>query len=97
MGEGWVRVFLLVQRKPDRVDHAIEIRDNLMVPDAQDAVIPGFKGRRAWRIFPFIMLATTQFDDQHRRDAQEIDYERSDAGLTPKFEAIQLTIAQNGP
>ena len=100
-GEGWGGGAMLLnliasQRLFDGFDNAIGVFQNVMVPEAQNAVLLGFEPPRAFGVFfPLIcMLPAIHFDDKRFGEAGEIDDVAADGHLSPELETDALALAQ---
>lgn len=82
----------------DAFQHAIHIREDIMVPEADDAVAMRFDQRGARDVaVAGRMLSAVQFDHQSRRPASEVRDMCPDRKLTDEFEAVDLPRAQSRP
>ena len=78
--------------------HAVYIRQDIMVPEADHAVAMRFDKRGARGVtVAGRMLSAIQFDDQSRPPAGEVGDMRADRKLADKFEAVELPRAQSCP
>ena len=78
----------------DLVQHAFEISEHIIIPEAQNAVAGGFDlalTQCIGLLLP-IMLSAIEFDDDLRLAAGEIDNERADEGLPPKMRTGQRNV-----
>ena len=82
----------------DDLSHAIQIFQNIIVPEAKDTIAFAFEERRSRRISQTVrMLAAVSFDDQPTLLANEVGNERPDRLLTTEFCSSQLAVAQHSP
>ncbi len=82
----------------DRSGHTLRIRQNLVVPEPDNAPplalqpnCPALIRLRGG------MLPAIRLDDEANFDCSEIGEERADRMLAPELAAVQLPTAQNGP
>lgn len=96
MGVNSVRVF---QCQPDYLLDPFNVFEDLVVPESKYVETFAFEPSRSCRILfgLFGMLTTIEFNDQPCRETNEIYNVTTDRRLTPKFEAIQLLVAQPFP
>jgi hypothetical protein len=83
----------------DRFEHAVEILDDIVVPEAQDAESRLLQQARATPIFlgSRRVLATVQLDDELLLMANEIGCEAEDRFLSTELRVVELAIAQAAP
>jgi hypothetical protein len=83
---------------PDAVDHAIECRQDVVVPEPQNAITVPFDGHGARAVslerMLFIMLSTIEFNDKPRVVTREVGNVARDGNLTPEVPAFRLQEAQ---
>src|SRR5260370_29242515 len=79
----------------NRQDHAICIRQHIVVPEAQNTVAPLFEPARPGRVTLFIrrVLSAVHFNDELRCRAQEIDDVGADRLLAAKAESPRAACA----
>ena len=83
----------------DNFEHAVSIRQQIIIPESQDAITAFLQIGRASRISIalFGVLTAIELNDQHGFGTQEIYDEWIDCDLTSKLEAIEASIAQTRP
>jgi len=88
------------QRRPDRFYDLVRGEMDLIVPEPQHAPALRLQPRRPSRVIcraRLRMLPAVKFNDQPLRDTGEIDDERPDGILAPKFASRQPPPAQQEP
>ena len=93
LGEG----LLLQKLQADRFDDAFEIPDHLMIPETNYPKSSNFKKSGAITVNVAVVLAAIQFNCKRGFDTQKVHDKRSDASLSAKFEAFELSIAEDCP
>jgi hypothetical protein len=91
-GEG-----LFGQFRSNYLQHPIEISQNFVVPEPDQAKALRLKPRGALSIAFGRMLPTVHLDDQPRLETDKIGYVLSNRHLSPKLRALQLARAQRSP
>lgn len=82
----------------DGFNDAVRVHEDIMVPEADDAVAMRFDKRGARGVaVAGRMLSAVQFDHQSRPPASKVGDMRSDRKLTDEFEAVDLPGAQPCP
>lgn len=81
------------------IKYSIEIIQNLMIPEPDDAITTLLEpGRpRLIRTALFHVLTTVQFDDQLFVKADEVNDERSDRFLATELMAVDIAAAKLAP
>jgi hypothetical protein len=84
-GGGRVRVFLFLnspdQRLADDVDDAVEVAQDVIVPESEYLESFRFQKRGALGVPRFVMLSAVDLDDEHRVKAGEVGDVRQQAML----------------
>ena len=90
-----------LQRIRDSTDNAVEVGDNVPVPDAHDLIAFGGEPARATFVMGKSlrpgMLTAIDLDYQQPLQADEIDDEGSQRMLPAKFQAVELPAPQSPP
>jgi len=81
----------------DRLQHAVEIAEYLVVPEADDLETLRFKKNGAFSVGLRAMLSAVDLHDQSRVEAEEVGDEAVERHLPAKFRAIKLPTAQPRP
>ncbi|HEY4167324.1 MAG TPA: hypothetical protein VGM96_11130 [Reyranella sp.] len=82
-----------MQRREDRVDHGIEFRLNVSIPEAKNAVAGGSQET----VSPIVvrdtleMLATVEFDDEPAIERGEVTNVEADLVLSAELETADLS------
>ncbi len=87
-----------MQRMPDCIEHPVAVVDQLVVPDAEDAVA----GRRQPPITRFVpdtvgVLTAVELDDQHGLGTHEIDDIPANRHLATELEIHKAAVAHYLP
>ena len=88
---------MLFQFSLDRLINAIDIRQHVVIPEAQDPEPLFAQPLVSLRVRLAAMLPTIDFQRQPGFQAGEIDYELAEGLLTTEFEAQDLSFAQDVP
>ncbi len=100
-GRGWRasarRVRGRNQGRRDRRPDAIEIFQNIVIPEAKDLEALAFEKCRSTSVALNRVLATVDFDDQAPLRAKKIGDVTADLNLTTEFEAVELPVAEDAP
>lgn len=103
-GSARVRALLLAYpRRPrtkgfkHRGQHAVHVLRHVVVPETDHAVTAPFQICRPPRVDVLTMLASIEFDDQTRVDAEEVGDEWADRGLEPELVSRQSSVADALP
>ena len=83
--------------RSDRLQHAVEIAQHLVVPEADDAKACGFQKRRSRRVGFDAVLPAIDFHDQRCLEAQQVGDEVINGNLPPELRATELPVAQSRP
>ena len=99
---GRVRVFLFFFGPPDQrfandVNNAVQVAQNVIVPEAENLETFGFEEGRPLGVTCFAMLPAIDLDDQHRLQAGEVDDVGQQAVLEAEFEPVDLVVAGGLP
>jgi len=87
-----------MQHPQDSLDHALGVREHVIVPETNDAPTLGLQEHCAPLVLYFVrMLPAIRFNDELVLCAREIDDEITDRMLTVKPVASQTAVAQNRP
>ena len=86
------------QRLTNRIDHAVQVLIDLVIPKADHAVAafgePGGPPRIMLDSGRFKMLRAVEFDDEPLREADEVDDVGAERGLAAELVAVELAGAQ---
>ncbi len=79
--------------------HPFGVSENIIVPEPQDPEALGLQPSGTGLIFVGLksMMAAVEFDNQFRRETNEVGDERTDGGLTAKSKTADLLAAQEPP
>ncbi len=82
--------------KADRLKDAVEVAEDVVVPETNHLVAMLKEEGRALcvGVLPGSMLAAIELDDQATLDTAEVDDERPDRVLPPELDAHQLPITK---
>ncbi len=80
-------------------NHPLGVSENIIVPEPQDPEALGLQPSGTGLIFVGLksMMAAIEFDDQFRRETNEVGNERTDGRLSAKLQAADLLAAQEQP
>src|SRR5437899_4160908 len=85
----------------DFLQHAVDILDDLAVPDSNNAKALIVQPARASFVAPhtrlIAMLRAIEFDEQMRGHAREISNVRTDRNLSPEMRTLQREFLQMAP
>ena len=81
----------------DCLQHAVEIAEYLVVPEADDLETLRFKKNRAFSVGLRTMLPAVDLHDQSRVEAEEVGDEAINGNLPPELRATELPVAQSRP
>jgi hypothetical protein len=83
----------------NRLEHAVGIGEDFVVPEAQNAISLGREQCSTPRIAVALdrMLTAVELDDQATLGTAEVDDERPDRMLTPDLDAHESPITQTRP
>jgi hypothetical protein len=79
------------------LEHAVEVADDVVVPEAEYSVIQGGQGCSAFLIDALVVLTAVDLDDKIRVSTQKIDDVGSYRDLTPELEPVQPAITDRKP
>jgi hypothetical protein len=87
------------QRERDRVQHAVSVRNQIAVPESQDAKSAPLQFRVTAAVVSSIVsvLAPVELDDQLGIEAHEVGNERPYRHLPPKLETRKPPATKIGP
>jgi hypothetical protein len=78
--------------------HALQIAQNVIVPEAQDRVALRVEvGRAAFILRIAVMLTTVEFDHQGRLAARKVGNEWANGELSDELVAVQLAVPHQAP
>jgi hypothetical protein len=89
--------FLALCHGRDGHQNAIDILQNVVVPETENSVPARVEEPSSYGIPRFRMLATIRFDDELGINAKKIGDVRSDRRLPTKLQPVQLPIAEVVP
>ncbi len=89
----------VIERAAYGFNHPVCVSENVIVPEPQDPEALGLQPSRTGLVILGLesMMAAVEFDDQFRRETNEVGDERTDGRLTAKSKAVDLLAAQAVP
>jgi hypothetical protein len=100
-GQGWGVGFAFAQRRQDNFQHALDVLQHIVVPEAKDAIAMRTKVSGSLRItdnvIRLIMLPAIDLDDQASLMAGEVCKVRTDSGLPPEMGSLNWQAPQMPP